>query len=219
MTSLRQLAGTWLRRRRARTRFPTATVHDGAAFTDDCELGTYCVVFPAVVLSQTTLGAYSYVQSGSAVNNALIGPFCSIGSAVSIGLAAHPLSGISTSPVFYDPRQPLPDFFTDRVQFAASTPQTVIGADVWIGPGAMLKAGLRVGVGAVIGAGAVVTRDVQPYQIVGGNPARVIRPRFSEDVSAALLASCWWERDPAVLRQLSATFVDPPAFLRALEAL
>jgi acetyltransferase-like isoleucine patch superfamily enzyme len=192
-------------------------LHDGASFTDDCEIGPHCVLFRDAYLSQTTLGAYSYLQSGSVACNVAIGPYCSIGSSVTIGLAAHPTSMLSTSPVFYDPRQPLPAFLTDQVLFSASTPRTDIGADVWIGQGVMVKAGLRIGVGAVIGAGAVVTRDVEPYQIVGGNPARVIRARFPVEVVSQLVASRWWEAEPSVLRRLSASFGDPVSFLQALE--
>lgn len=217
MSMLRHMAGDWRRRRRAAARFPTLVLHDGAVFTDDCEIGAHCVLFRNVFLSQTSLGSYSYLQSGSVASNVDIGPFCSIGSSVTIGLAAHPTSMLSTSPVFYDPRQPLPSFLTDRVVFTASMPRTVIGADVWIGQGVMIKAGLRIGVGAVLGAGAVVTRDVEPYQIVGGNPARVIRARFPVELVARLVASRWWEREAIVLRRLSDSFGDPVAFLQALE--
>lgn len=217
MSSLRRLAGDWRRRRRAAARFPTLVLHDGASFSEDCEIGPHCVLFRDVFLAQTSLGAYSYLQSGSIASNAEIGPYCSIGSAVTIGLAAHPTSMLSTSPVLYDPRQPLPAFLTDHVLFTASVPRTLIGADVWMGQGVMVKAGLRIGTGAVIGAGAVVTHDVEPYQIVGGNPARIIRARFADEVVSQLVASRWWERDPAVLRRLSASFGDPVSFLAALE--
>jgi acetyltransferase-like isoleucine patch superfamily enzyme len=214
VNTLRRAAGDWRRRRRAAARFPTLVLHDGAAFTDDCSIGAHCVLFHDVFLSQTSLGACSYVQSGSVATNAEIGPYCSIGASVTIGLAAHPTTLLSTSPVLYDPV-----FLTDRVVFSAATPRTVIGADVWIGQGAMLKAGLRIGVGAVIGAGAVVTRDVQAYQIVGGNPARIIRARFPAELASRLVVSRWWERDLEALRGLSASFGDPDAFLRALERL
>lgn len=217
MSILRRMAGDWRRRRRAVARFPTLVLHDGAVFTDDCQIGAHCVLFRDVFLSQTSLGAYSYLQSGSSASNTEIGPYCSIGSAVTIGLAAHPTSMLSTSPVFYDPRQPLPSFLTDKVRFTSAVPRTVIGADVWIGQGVMIKAGLSIGVGAVLGAGAVVTHDVEPYQIVGGNPARVIRARFPLELVARLVASRWWEREATALRRLSDSFGDPVAFLRALE--
>lgn len=216
MRTLRARLSAWRGRRRALARFPTIVLHPGAVIEDDCSLGPNSVLFKNVYLSGTTLGAFSYVQAGSAASNSEIGPFCSIGSGVTIGLAAHPTSQVSTSPVLYDPRQPLPLFLTDAVLFTESLPRTVVGADVWIGQGAMLKAGLHIGTGAVIGAGAIVTRDVDPYHIVGGNPARMIRPRFPAALAAQLLDSCWWEEDVVLLRKLSPMFGDPVAFLAAL---
>lgn len=219
MSALRRMVGDWRRRRRARALFPQSVVHDGAVFTDDCRLGINSVLFADVFLSRTSLGAFSYLQSGSVASNAEIGPFCSIGSGVMIGLAAHPLSFVSTNPVFYDPTQPLPAFLTDAVLFTATLPRTVIGADVWIGQAALVKSGVTIGPGAVVGAGAVVTRDVEPYQIVGGNPARLIRPRFPEPLASQLVASRWWECDPSRLRSLAALFAEPDAFLTAVAQL
>lgn len=72
------------------------------------------------------------------------------------------------------------------------TPRTVIGNDVWIGQGAFIKAGVHIGTGAVIGMGAVVTHDVEPYKIWVGNPARLIRKRFDDEMVQQLLASKWW---------------------------
>jgi acetyltransferase-like isoleucine patch superfamily enzyme len=198
-------------------RFPTLIFQDGVVVTDDSRCGRHCALFQGVYLSGTSLGDYSYIQAGSVSSNADIGPFCSIGPGVSIGLSAHPTTMLSTSPVFYDPRQPLPEFLTDRVRFEASASRTEIGADVWIGQGALLKAGVRIGVGAVVGAGAVVTRNVESYQIVAGNPARFIRARFPADLAAALVASRWWERNAVTLRGLAASYGDPAAFLTALE--
>lgn len=214
---LRRILSERRLRQRTRSRFPTLVLHPGAVVADNCTIAEHCVLFANAFLSGSSLGAYSYLQSGSVACNASIGPFCSIGSAVAIGLAAHPMTFMSTSPVFYDPRQPLPAFLTDTVQFDAAIPLTRIEADVWIGQGAMLKAGIHIGIGAVIGAGAIVTRDVEAYQIVGGNPARVIRARFPATLVSRLVASRWWERDVAGLRRLSPTFADPSAFLDALE--
>lgn len=217
MTSL----GAWIkqiiREQCLRRRFPRSVIHAGASANRESIVGEYCVLFRNAALIDSSLGAYSYVQSESIICNAEIGPFCSIAGNVSIGLGAHPTFMVSTNPVFYDNAQPLPKFFTKSRQFTHIFPKTIIGADVWIGQGAMLKAGIKIGTGAVIGAGSVVTKDIPPYSIAVGNPCRPIKLRFPEDICLRLLDSKWWEFDEARLEKLAPLFSDPEAFLGALE--
>ncbi len=201
-----------------RRKFPTSVIYAGAVLDQASILDRHSVVFRDVTLVTSTLGAYSYVQSATAIFNAEIGPFCSIAGDVTIGLAMHPTHMVSTSPVFYDNEQPLPSFFTKSKQFTNNLPRTTIGADVWIGQGAMIKAGVLIGVGAVIGAGAVVTKDIPPYAVAIGCPGRVIRQRFPQDISERLLASCWWDLDDIVLERLAPFFADPAQFLDRLDA-
>ena len=120
--------------------------------------------------------------------------------------------------MFYDNTEPLPRAFVDAPLAAAHLPRTVVGADVWIGQRAMIKAGVRIGVGAVIGAGALITRDVPPYAIVVGTPAHVLRRRFPNALCDRLLASQWWMRNADEIARLRHCFADPAAFLAALEA-
>lgn len=174
------------------------------------------VLFPRAAVEQSAVGDYSYIQADSQLLNAEVGPFCSIAAQVSVGLAAHATSMVSTSPVFYDPAQPLPRFFVQERLFTATLPRTIVGADVWIGQRAMIKAGVRIGVGAIVGAGAVVTKDVPAYTITAGNPSRVIRPRFSVDVCERLLASRWWTWDTPRLHEFASLFADPEALLSKL---
>lgn len=196
-----------------RKRFPSSVIHYGAVANQCSILGKYSVLFRDVVMMDSTLGAYSYVQSGTAIYNAEVGPFCSIAGDVIIGLGAHPTSMVSTSPVFYDNEQPLPRFFTKNRQFTQVLPRTVIGPDVWIGQGVMVKAGVQIGIGAVIGAGSMVTKDVAPYVIAAGNPCRPIRLRFSEEICQKLLDSRWWEFSEAKLVEFAPLFSDPESFL------
>lgn len=127
-----------------------------------------------------------------------IGRFCQIAHGVRFITASanHAMGGLSTYPFgVFDPSA-LAEF---RDGFEG-LPDTEIGHDVWIGHGALILPGARVGSGAIIGAGAVVTGKVPPYAIVAGNPARVIRRRFAEEVVARLLEIAWWDWEPARIR-------------------
>lgn len=202
---------------RLRRRFPQSVIHPGAMADQSCALGCNSVLFRDVVLTSSTIGAYSYVQACSVISNAEIGPFCSIAGEVTVGLGEHPTFMVSTSPTFYDNEQPLPKFFARKQVFAASLPRTVIGADVWIGQRAMVKAGVNIGVGAVIGASSMVTKDIPPYTIAAGNPCRPIRLRFPELVCQELLESQWWTFSDQVLAGLAIAFSDPAKFLLAVK--
>ncbi len=147
-----------------------------------------------------------------------IGKYCSIGSNVTIGLASHLTNTISTSPIFYDCSQPLPFFLTKRaLNTKLLIQKTVIEHDVWIGQGVMIKAGVTIGLGAVIGAGAVVVKDVEPYSIVGGVPARHIKYRFDEEIRELLLDSKWWDLDEKILEKFSEYFDNPLEFVEKLK--
>lgn len=153
------------------------------------------------------IGAYSYVRSGSRLLHVRdIGRYCSIGRGVTLGETPrnHPVDWVSTS-------------LSVSHQYKPELHLTSIGHDVWIGHGAVVMAGVKVGHGAIIARNALVTKDVEPYQIVGGNPAKPIRYRFDEATRAALLASHWWTYDLEQLRQLD--FSDCQRFLEDIKAL
>lgn len=122
----------------------------------------------------------------------IVGSFCSIGSGAAFIMAGnqgHRYDWASSFPFFYMPG--VPAFEGARDAFAPAG-DTVIGNDVWIGTEAIVMPGIRIGHGAVIGTRALVTRDVEPYTIVGGNPAKPIRKRFSDAHIAMLLEMAWW---------------------------
>ena len=122
----------------------------------------------------------------------VIGSFCSIGSGAAFIMAGnqgHRNDWISTFPFFWMPDVPA---FAGAQNGYRPAGDTVIGNDVWIGSEAVVMPGVTVGDGAVIGTRSLVTRDVEPYAIVGGNPARVIRKRFDENLIALLLEMEWW---------------------------
>lgn len=177
-----------------RRRFPDSTIHSGAEIGFDCVLKEKVVIFRGVQISLSTLiDRYSYVQSGTVIWNAEIGPFCSIARNVTIGLAAHPTSMVSTNPVFYDNNVPLPHTFVREVYFKDAVPRTFIGADVWIGEGVKILAGVSIGNGSIIGAGSIVTKDIPQYSIAVGSPCKPIRKRFPDHIEKKIALSAWWE--------------------------
>lgn len=161
----------------------------------------------------SNIGRHSFCGHDCTVLNAEIGSFCSIAQEVTIGGAAHPIQYVSTSPVFLSHRDSVKAKFSRHVY--EHLPRTVIGHDVWIGYRATIRSGVTIGTGSVIGMGAVVTKDVAPYSIVGGNPAKLLRFRFESDVVEALVKSKWWEWDDNQLTRAAALFTDPRQFLRS----
>jgi acetyltransferase-like isoleucine patch superfamily enzyme len=196
--------------------FIDSVVYFGANIDKKSTLGKHSVLFSNVVLQNSTLGDYSYMQSHSVAIDSDIGKFCSIASNITIGLVNHPTHLLSTSPVFYDNTQPLPFFFTDKKYYTDTIPRTIIEADVWIGQGAMIKAGITIGVGAVVGAGAVVTKNIEPYSVVVGVPAKHIKYRFEKELREKLIASQWWMLDEVKLLKLSPDFKNPEIMLEKL---
>lgn len=141
-----------------------------------------------------------------------IGAFCSIAGGVTAGGARHPMEYVSTSPVFLDHRDSVKTKYA-RHHYVWQA-KTAIGNDVWIGEGVFIKGGVNIGHGAVIGMGSVVTKDVPPYAIVAGNPARLIRMRFEAEIVEALLKMQWWDLPDDELRRLAPRFQDPEMMLR-----
>jgi len=157
-------------------------------------LGCYTEVGARTKLLEVQLGDYSYVVNDSDIAYASIGKFCSIAAMTRINPGNHPMHRASQShftyraSTYFADEQDEPDFFAWRRTHGVN-----IGNDVWIGHGAIVLPSRGIGDGAVVAAGAVVTKDVPAYMIVAGNPARVIRPRFSEAIAARLQALAWWD--------------------------
>ncbi len=148
------------------------------------------------------VGAFTYTQGGSFVNLD-IGRYCSFAEEVVVGATRHPTDWLGSGPFQYreDPwgwhsfgkALEGDDSLTRQVLPFKNSERTTIGNDVWVGRRAIVRDGVTIGNGAIIGAGAVVTRDVPPYAIVGGSPAKIIRYRFPEPLIERLLAAQWWQ--------------------------
>lgn len=161
------------------------------------------------------MGRYSFCGYDCDISHCDIGSFTSIASGVVVGGARHPMEWASMSPVFYKGRDSVTRKFAEHPlpQPAA----VVIGHDVWIGRSAIILPGVTVGNGAVVGAGAVVTRDVPPYAIAVGSPAKVVRYRFDAELIARLEYVRWWDCSDERLAMLGGDVTDVEAFLQALE--
>lgn len=151
----------------------------------------------------SSMGYGSYAANGCYIRNTRIGRFCCIGKNVRIIDVTHPSRGfVSVHPAFFGKKTVVGESFVGEQKFnefvwldGEEGVSAEIGSDVWIGDGAAILGGHRIGHGAIVAAGAVVTKDVEPYSIVGGVPARVIGWRFGEEEREWLLSLKWWEKD------------------------
>lgn len=176
------------------------TVHDTAVVVD-CTLGKWTEVQAHVTLREVDFGDWSYIVKGGNVVWSTIGKFCSIAEGARINPGNHATWRAAQHHFTYRAAQyglgeDDHDFFQWRKDHWVT-----IGHDVWIGHGVTVLAGVSIGTGAVIGAGAVVSKDVAPYEIVGGVPAQHIKWRFDPKQAEALQQIAWWDWDHARLKQ------------------
>lgn len=170
--------------------------------------------------TEVHVGAFTYLGADSHLTQASVGRYCSVAKGVQIGPSRHPIDWLTTStvgfmhfPAFEEPLMDEDPSWRRQLPVAegGAFVTTNVGNDVWIGNGACLKEGITIGDGAIIGAMAMVTRDVPPYAIVVGNPARVLRMRFPDPVIERMLAVRWWRYN---LLDLA---IDPTHPMRALD--
>lgn len=195
---------------------------------DDAVVEPFCTIADGDQIP--SVGSFSEVASAFPANTR-IGRYCSIATDITFVGYRHPLQAASSSSVFYNSDREFFEAYATLREFETGerpqivtpvpTPQPqrgdlIIGHDVWIGEGAVLRGGITIGDGAVIAGGSMVTKDVAPYSIVGGNPARVIRQRLPQEVCDALQASKWWEYELEDLLELP--MHDPVQLVEAIEA-
>ena len=183
---------------------------DASAKLHDTRLGAYCEVGARTVLLEVAMDDYSYVVNDAQITYTTIGKFCSIAAMTRINPGNHPMHRASQAHFTYRASAYFPGESDDAEFFEWRRVHHVsIGHDVWIGHGAVILPGRSVGTGAVIAAGAIVTKDVPAYTIVAGNPARMIKRRFSEDIADRLARLAWWDWSHETLRQALPDFRKP----------
>jgi len=166
----------------------------------NCEFGIYNTIYNEVILQKVILGDFTYIADNTKISRTEIGRFCSIGPNCMIGLGKHPSKDfVSTHPIFFSTLKQAQITFADKGYFDEFE-NIVIGNDVWIGANAIVIDGVKIGNGAIVAAGSVVTKDVPPYAIVGGVPAKIIRYRFEHETIKKLLELKWWDMDVESLK-------------------
>lgn len=211
-------------RRRHLKRKKNITYHKGAfiGFSVQCEGNNGFGKNSAIVSSK--IGYGSYIAQGAKLAKANIGRYCSIGQNVSCIFGKHPANTyVSTHPSFFALKTPVGFTYADKQYFEEFAEphdagySITIGNDVWIGANVSLMDGVRIGDGAIVAANALVTKDVPPYNIVGGVPAKPIKKRFTVKEIEFLLDFKWWEKPNSWIRENAHFFRDIEKFMNHLK--
>ncbi|MCB0472384.1 MAG: CatB-related O-acetyltransferase, partial [Flavobacteriaceae bacterium] len=165
----------------------------------ESDIGYHVFLGTGVQLYNSAIGDHSYVNSKSSINYTKIGKFCSIGSNVTMGMGIHPTDLVSTHPAFYSNNKAFKTY-ADK-NYYVEYGNIEIGNDVWVGSNVTILENVFIGDGAIIATGAVVTKDVKPYEIVGGIPAKHIKYRIKEDLIEKIRATKWWDKDENWLQE------------------
>ena len=177
-------------------------------------------IYRLVKIKNSVVEDYSYIGPSCDITNTTIGKFCSIADNCRIGTASHTMNNISSSPIFTLKNNATKTSWTNKnIQQNNEVKNVNIGNDVWIATHVIIKDGITIGDGAIIGAGAVVVKDVPPYAVVGGVPAKVIKYRFSEEIIKKLEEIKWWNASDENLKENIEFFQSEDITIEKLEEL
>ncbi|MFG6592529.1 chloramphenicol acetyltransferase [Sulfitobacter sp. 1A12157] len=177
----------------ARLKADAPFLHPDCEVTDT-QFGRYVEIGRATRLAHSEIGDYSYCDRWCDIANTQVGKFSNIAAGVRIGATDHPMEKASLHHFHYRAGDYFDGAENDADWFALRrSRRTVIGHDTWLGHGAQVRPEVTIGHGAVVAGGAIVTRDVAPYMIVAGIPAKPLRRRFSESIAARMEELAWWD--------------------------
>jgi acetyltransferase-like isoleucine patch superfamily enzyme len=180
----------------------------------NCKFGDYNTIYKFARLRDTELGDFSYVARNSQIYNTTVGKYTCIGPNVITGMGAHPSAEyVSIHPLFYSTLGQSSGLVIVDKDLFEEFPSTEIGNDVWIGNNVVVKYGVKIGDGAIIGAGAVVTKDVEPFTIVGGVPAKLIKYRYTKEQIEFLQNFKWWNKELEWIKQNKNLFQNIEKFM------
>lgn len=182
------------------------------AILQDNEIDKKAAICSGVKFYRGKIGKYSYIGNNSFVIDTTIGNFTSIAPDCYIGGTSHPIEWVSSSPVFHKWENIFKkNFATHDYEIFQ---KTTIGNDVWIGNKVLIKAGVNIADGAVIGMGSIVTKDIGPYEIWAGNPAKLIRKRFDDETIQKLIRIKWWNLEDELIKNYATKFNSIESFIK-----
>lgn len=182
------------------------------SYTHGSSLGDTCVIGCDNNIINSKIGRHSNIKSHCNIYNTTVGKFCVFAQNVTVGAGRHPVHFTSTNFLFYSNTKSFKTF-ADGEYFHDEHDVINIGHDVWFGANSSVVGNVNIGSGAVIAYGAVVTKDVPPYAVVGGVPARIIKMRFSDDIIKRLLEIKWWNLSDAFFEKHFKLMHDPIALI------
>lgn len=188
-----ELANEGARDLENKIRFKNTIIDKGCCIDSKSIIQSNVHLLENCIINNSEINSYTYLGKNCLVQNTSIGKFCSIANEVLIGLGNHPLDLLSTSPLFYNRINPLQISLIKKDLGIVEYRPINIGNDVWIGTRSIIMDGVSVGIGAVIAANSVVTKDVPPFAVVGGVPAKIIKYRFALEKAEEIINTKWWD--------------------------
>ncbi len=184
-------------------RFKKVIIDKGCCIDNKSIIKPNVHILENCIINNSQIDSFSYMGKNCLAQNVSIGKYCSIANDVYIGLGKHPVNFFSTSTIFYKKFNTLKIKLVDNDLAFCEYDKITIGNDVWIGARSIIMDGVKIGHGSIIAANSVVTKDVPPYAIVAGIPAKIIKFRFKEKKVNRLLLSRWWENKLSDIQNMS----------------